>query len=80
MVESDAIAEMRKVDGIGRLSGMIDWKGEANIVQGLMWSIASASDEGRLGSLDLDISVAKHFDGAVSEDSCAVVVAYFADG
>ena len=44
-----------------------------------MWSIAGAGDDGRLGGFDLDIGISKHFDGAVSEDSGAVVVTDSAD-
>jgi hypothetical protein len=58
---------------------MVNWKGEANIVQGLMGSLAGSRDERRFGCFDLDIGGTKHFDGAVGEDSCAVVVTDFPD-
>ncbi len=58
---------------------MVNWKGEANIVQGLMGSIAGSRDEGRFSCFDLDIGGTKDFDGAVGEDSRAVVVPDFAD-
>ena len=44
-----------------------------------MWSVAGAGDDGRLGGFDLDIGISKHFDGSVSENSCAVMVTDFAD-
>jgi hypothetical protein len=86
VVESNAIAEMRKCDGIGcfwleQVDRMADWcgKGKANVVEWLMWSVAGARDDWRFCSVNANIRVVKHFDGAVSEDSCAIMVADFAD-
>ena len=87
MIESDAVAKMRKVDGIGcflgkQVDGLVDWRGKAetNIVQRLVGSIAGARDEGELGCFDLDVGVAKHFDRAIGKEGRAVVVTDFADG
>jgi hypothetical protein len=86
VIERNAVAKMRKVDGVCGLFGqhvdgvMNSWRnGKANVVEGLMWSVAGAGDDGRLRGFNLDIGIAKHFDGAISEDSGAVVVTDSAD-
>ncbi len=51
---------------------MVNWKGEANIVQGLMGSIAGSRDEGRCSWCDVDMGGTTRFDRWVGEDSTAV--------
>ncbi len=86
MVECNAVAEMREVDGIDcfwfeQVDRMANrsGKGKANVVERLMWSVAGARDDWGSSCLDVNISVAKHFDRAVSEDGCAIVVTDFSD-
>ena len=53
--------------------------GKAYVVEGLSRRIASASDDGWFGCVELDIIVAIEIDGLIGEDGGTVVVADFAD-